>query len=399
MRLSSAAQANQRMVDRLIAEGAVWSPPLVAAFRATPRHSFLDRVFQYQRKSDRWREIITRDPDAQEVSVLYSDRALITRLASAGAGHAPVPVSSSTQPSLMAQMLEDIKLQAGISVLEVGTGTGYNAALLSHVVGPGLVTSVEVDREVLAEAWDHLRKYSDRKVALKHADGRSGFPESAPYDRIIVTAATPDLEPAWLEQLADKGLLVAPLALAPGLAFIVRGAVTEGVFHGRLTRAAYFMPLRAENEPGLSDLQSALPSGEMPRLEAPWVGWFDRRRTRSSWLGFSQSMAFLGFVQGMGIHYRVGEDGQPFYGVSRGTSHCWFGLREWQVNGEGGRMLGISLWQEFLNAGGPWPTDFRLRASPRGGLRPGHRTAFIRQDERCQQLWELPESRDRPGWF
>jgi hypothetical protein len=146
-------------------------------------------------------------------------------------------------------------------------------------------------------------------------------------------------------------------------------------------------------------LQSVLPSGEMPRLEAPWVGWFDRRRTRSSWLGFSQSMAFLGFVQGMGIHYRVGEDGQPFYGVSKGASHCWFGLREWQVNGEGGRMLGISLWQEFLNAGGPWPTEFRLRATPRGGLRPGHRAAFIRQGERCQQLWELPESRDRPGWF
>jgi protein-L-isoaspartate(D-aspartate) O-methyltransferase len=399
MRLSSAEHANQRMVDRLIAEGALWSPPLVAAFRATPRHSFLDRVFQYQRKSDRWREIITREPDAQELQLLYSDRALITRLASPGQGRALVPVSSSTQPSLMAQMLEDIKLQAGNSVLEVGAGTGYNAALLSYIVGPGLVTSVEVDREVLAEAWDHLRKFPDRTVALKHADGRSGHPQSAPFDRIMVTAATPDLEPAWLEQLADKGLLVAPLALASGLAYIVRGTVTEGIFHGRLTRAAYFMPLRTEDEAGPSDLQSVLPSGDLPRLKAPWAGWFDRRRSRSSWLGFSQSMAFLGFVQRLGIHYRVGEDGQPFYGVSRGDSHCWFGPREWQVNGEGGRMLGFSLWEEFLDAGGPWPTEFRLRAAPRGGLRTGPRAAFIRQGERCQQLWELPESRDRPGWF
>src|SRR5207302_7258083 len=58
---SRADQANQQMVDRLIAEGALWSPPLIAAFRATPRHCFLHRVFQYQRKHDRWREILTGD--------------------------------------------------------------------------------------------------------------------------------------------------------------------------------------------------------------------------------------------------------------------------------------------------------------------------------------------------
>ncbi len=113
MRPSSAEQANQQMVDRLIAEGALWSAPLIAAFRATPRHCFLDRVFQYQSKSDLWREIITREPDARDLRVLYSDRALITRLGSPGHGRAQVPVSSSTQPSLMAQMLEDIKLQTG----------------------------------------------------------------------------------------------------------------------------------------------------------------------------------------------------------------------------------------------------------------------------------------------
>src|SRR5947209_7842203 len=62
MASSAAEQANQRMVDRLIAEGSLWSLPVIAAFRATPRHAFLDRVFQYRRTDQRWHEVITRDP-------------------------------------------------------------------------------------------------------------------------------------------------------------------------------------------------------------------------------------------------------------------------------------------------------------------------------------------------
>src|SRR5215831_15595603 len=82
MALSIADRANQEMVDRLISEGALWSVPIIAAFRATPRHRFLDRVFQYSRKSERWREVITRDPGREELRIVYSDRALITHLGS-----------------------------------------------------------------------------------------------------------------------------------------------------------------------------------------------------------------------------------------------------------------------------------------------------------------------------
>ena len=66
----------------------------------------------------------------------------------------------------------------GQRVLEIGAGTGYNAALLAHVVGPGR-SSVDVDREVLAEAWDHLRAFPERRVTFQHADGRAGYPAGA----------------------------------------------------------------------------------------------------------------------------------------------------------------------------------------------------------------------------
>src|SRR5262249_1692926 len=232
--------------------------------------------------------------------IIYSDRALITHVSPGRRDEPVTPISSSSQPSLMAQMLEDLSLAHGQRVLEIGAGTGYNAALLAHVVGPGRVTSIDVDRNVLSEAWDHLRGFSEREVQLHHADGRSGFPEEAPYDRIMVTAATPDLEPAWMEQLAPGSVLVAPLALAPGLAYVVRGTFVAGTWEGRLTRAAFFMPLRAEGEAGVAE-EEVPPDAEAGQVEpAPWVGWFDRRRPRANWLSFAQALAFYGWLRDLG---------------------------------------------------------------------------------------------------
>jgi protein-L-isoaspartate(D-aspartate) O-methyltransferase len=401
MQATAAEQANQELVDRLIAQGALWSPGLIAAFRTTPRHRFLDRVFQYQRKHDHWRELITRDPGPEELNVVYSDRALITRLSPATRQAPALPISSSSQPSLMAQMLEDLQLAPGQRTLEVGAGTGYNAALLAHVVGPDLVTSVDVDREVLSEAWDHLRAFPDRRVQLQHADGRQGYAPAAPFDRLMVTAATPDLEPAWLQQLGESGLLLAPLVLAPGLAYLVRGSVRGGVFCGQLTRAAYFMPLRAEGEAGEAELDALPAPGGFKKLPAPWAGWFDRKRPRGGWLSFIQSLVFFGLLRGLRVSYQTLADNQATFAVSEpAAGHvCWFGASYWQVSGSVGRDLGAGLWRAFLDAGGPWPTEFRLRASPGGGLTLSDaRVGYLRQGPRCQQAWELIEPRERPAW-
>jgi protein-L-isoaspartate(D-aspartate) O-methyltransferase len=388
------------MVDRMIGLGSLWSPGLIAAFRDTPRHRFLHRVYQFQRRAGRWREVVTRDPGPDELRLLYSDRALITRLSPAPRAGAPVPISSSSQPSLMAQMLEDLRPRPGQRVLEVGAGTGYNAALLAHVAGPGRVWSIDVDRQVLSEAWEHLNAFPGRHVELRHADGRCGYAEAAPFDRIMVTAATPDLEPAWLEQLAPGGLLLAPLALAPGLAFVLCGTVTDGTFEGRLTRAAFFMPLRAEGEavvPG----SEAPPAGPFANVRAPWAGWFERRRPRPGWLGFVQSLALYAFLRGLRVSYQSLPDGETTFGVAEpdGTA-CWLGESAWHVVGEAGRALGERLWRAFLDAGGPWPTEFRLRASPRGEVAPGGgREVYKRQGPRCRQVWELIEPRERPAWL
>ncbi|HKI36827.1 MAG TPA: methyltransferase domain-containing protein [Gemmataceae bacterium] len=398
---TAARQANEAMVDRLIGLGALWSPPLIAAFRETPRHLFLHRVYQYQRRAGRWREVPGRDPGPDVLRLLYADRALITRLSPGSRTEGPVPISSSSQPSLMAQMLEDLKPGPGQRVLEVGAGTGYNAALLAHAAGPGQVWSIDVDRQVLSEAWDHLHSFAGRRVELRHADGRCGYAEAAPFDRVMVTAATPDLEPAWLEQLAPGGLLLAPLALAPGLAFVVCGGVADGIFEGRLTRAAFFMPLRSEGETGGAGAEAPRP-GPFTTLPAPWADWFDRKRSRPGWLGFIQALAFYALLRGLRLSYQALADGEATFGVADPDERtwCWLGEEAWHVTGEAGRELGVRLWRAFLDAGGPWPTEFRLRASPCGELAVGEgREVYERQGPRCRQVWELVEPRERPAWL
>lgn len=391
MPATRARQANQKMVDRLIAEGTLWSPPLISAFRHTPRHLFLDRVFQREGPA-RWRETLVRDAGPEELSLIYSDRALITRVSPDG-----VAISSSSQPSLMAQMLEDLQLEPGQRVLEIGAGTGYNAALLAHVVGPGNVHSADVDRETLSEAYAHLKPFAERGVRLHHADGRGGLPGYAPFDRILVAAAAVDLEPAWLEQLAPGGQVLAPLELAPGLAFLALGTVRDSTFDGHLTRAAYFMPLRAEAESGEREREPAVAS-TLQQLPAPWADWFDEGRPRLRWLQFVQSLVFFGFLRGLEARQRGGDElgllgvggaGQP-------EMVCWFGRQTWYVSGTQGRDLGWELWRAFLDAGGPWPTEFRLRRRADGAIPEAGARVHTQQGPRCRHVWELPQTRTRP---
>jgi protein-L-isoaspartate O-methyltransferase len=402
-------QAHQRLIDQLIARGALWSRPLIAAFRSTPRHLFLDRVYHFQRQEGNWRVVPTQPLDKAGVKLVFSDRALITRLSPSGPGQSPTPISSSSQPSLMAQMLEDLQPAGGLRVLEIGAGTGYNAALLA--AAGCRVVSVDVDRRVLAEAEVHLEAFPERRVEFLHADGREPLAGGRSFDRIMVTAATPDLEPAWLEQVRDGGSVLAPLALAPGLACTVRGRVYAGVFEGRLVRPAYFMPLREEEEVTGPDPTASLGTLPLPaklhRVAAPWGDWTERRTLPGAPV-YPQALAFLAWLEGLTVTFQTGPDDRPTYGVGdlvQGHA-CWLGQREWRVTGDAGHDLGTRLWRTFLDAGGPWPTEFRLRAWPLHGPTPAFvddtpaaRLSYHRDGPRCRQLWQLLDPRERPGWF
>ena len=107
---------------------------------------------------------------------------------------------------------EPLGLREGHRFLEVGVGSGYGTSLAREVVGPeGLVVAVDIDAATLAFARENLQRAGYSDVVLVHGDGGLGYPEHAPYNRICVTAACPDVPPPLMQQLAARGRLIAPV--------------------------------------------------------------------------------------------------------------------------------------------------------------------------------------------
>lgn len=175
------------MVDDLVAGGRIRTAAVERAFRVVPRHLFL--------------------PDIP-LEQAYQDEAVATKWQDG------VAISSASQPAMMAIMLEQLEARPGHRVLEVGAGTGYNAALLAELVAPGgAVVAVDIDDDLTRGAAGHLRSAGAGPVTLATRDGALGYPELAPYDRVVLTVGSWDVQPAWWRQLAPGGRLLLPLSV------------------------------------------------------------------------------------------------------------------------------------------------------------------------------------------
>lgn len=233
-----AGAARAALVREIGASGAFDADPVWrGAFAAVPRHLFVPYYYVgvvggYER---RWGEHPDRVARELWLRGAYEDTPLAIRLRDGEL------LSSSSQPSLMALMLAGLDLRDGQRVLEIGTGSGYNAALLAHRLGDDdLVTTVDLDPEITETARRHLDA-AGHHPAVVTGDGARGVPARAPYDRIIATCALPSVPRAWLAQCRPGGRILAPFATGL-LALTVHDAGhAEGRF---LHTPAYFVPLR-----------------------------------------------------------------------------------------------------------------------------------------------------------
>jgi len=146
-----------------------------------------------------------------------------------------------SQPYIVALMTDLLNPQADHVVLEVGTGSGYQAAVLSGLVRQ--VYSVEVIPELAAEAQERLARLGCRNVGVTVGDGNSGWPEHAPYDGIIVTAATPQVPAALLAQLRNNSRMVIPLGQSGSQRLVSIEKTGHGVVSERDVLAVAFVPL------------------------------------------------------------------------------------------------------------------------------------------------------------
>ena len=181
------AQRRTGLVRELRDLGVIHSPSIDRAFRVVPRHLFIPHV---------------------TIDDAYADRAIPVKLEDG------VAISSASQPAMIAEMLEQLALRPAERVLEIGAGTGYNAALLAELVGPaGLVVTIDIDDDLVEGARRHLDEAGYRDVRTRCADGTDGDPDDAPFDAIIAAVALADVPVSWFDQLRVGGRLVMPLAL------------------------------------------------------------------------------------------------------------------------------------------------------------------------------------------
>jgi len=204
-----------QMVEEQIAARGVSDSAVLAAMRTVPRHRFA--------------------PD-HSPELVYSDR--------------PLPIGHEqtiSQPYIVARMTALVGPDATDRVLEIGTGSGYQAAVLGEIVDS--VFTVEIIPELAAIATKRLRRLGYRNVVVRSADGFQGWPEHAPFDAIVVTAAPEEIPPPLVDQLANGGRMIVPVGPTGGtqqLTLITKSA--DGDVSRQALAPVRFVPFLRTNE-------------------------------------------------------------------------------------------------------------------------------------------------------
>lgn len=379
-------------VDGLVGRGVVRSAGVERAFRAVRRDLFVERFWvgrdsAYEVGADGW--------SAEALGLVYADEALITRRDADGS-----PMSSASQPSVVAMMLEALDLEPGMRVLEIGAGTGYNAALMAEVVGdPRLVTTIDIDPDVVAQTRGLLARAGYGAVEVICGDGALGHAASAPFDRVVATVGCSDISWDWVEQMHPDGLLLVPLDHGGSHPLVKLRLGATGRMTGRIVGWTGFMRMRGDLEtsgpwalrppdvdgrapdavrPLFPALERALAdSSPVTDTEAEW--W----RMPSAWYDFHffaclcDRRAYRG-PEGLGL---VDDDGASAALIRRD------GVRVWGGSG---------LYEELETAYGRWErlgapelSLWEVEVVPRGAQSPefvGSEEVFVVERGRSRQV-------------
>ncbi len=237
----SSPEHTQRMrshfTEQLIANYLPNHPQIANAFRAVDRAHFIPRQYQHRN------------------NLAYEDKVI------------PLQEGSTiSQPSLVARMLTYLNVKEGQNVLEVGSASGYQAALLGELVGPrGSVHTIEINHELVEHASAALQTYPN--VTVHEADGTHGIPAHAPYDRIIVTAAGTEVPVALRDQLAVGGLLLMPVGPQnkPQKLILLRKVADDDWDAETLSGDVLFVPFRGFTPKGQDAEQSLVVRDSPPK--------------------------------------------------------------------------------------------------------------------------------------
>lgn len=284
---ATAEQLRNALVDQIRKEGHATNPAAEAALRTVPRHLFV--------------------PDAS-LEEAYANQPVHVKYDTDGTS-----ISCASQPAVVALMLDQLDAQPGERILELGAGTGYNAALIAHLVGDtGHVTTIDVDDDLVDGARKHLAAAGYTNVEALTRDGAVGHADGAPYDRIIATVGAHGIPNAWLDQLAPGGLLVVPQRIKGSVSRSIVYERRDGRWVSLSSEMNTFMPLRrgiADDDRRIIPLTAdgtvrlQAPAGtpidaealalvlEEPRVEE-WTGMTVRAMESPEWMELFVSCSF-----------------------------------------------------------------------------------------------------------
>lgn len=212
----------EKLLTHLRQQGLFRAYGVEDAFKNVPRHEFIPHITP---------------------SDAYADNAIPLKRDGEG-----IVTSSISQPTMIAIMLNQLALKPGDNVLEIGTATGYNAALMQTIVGDaGRITTVEIDADLVEMAQQNLTRMHFSRVAVVHADGAGGYAPRAAYDHILATAGTWDIPPAWVQQLKHNGTIVAPLWIDGIQLSAVLKQQPDGTLYSEDNRPCAFVRMLGEN--------------------------------------------------------------------------------------------------------------------------------------------------------
>jgi protein-L-isoaspartate O-methyltransferase len=242
------------LVDELTEEG-ILVEPWRSAFLAVPREVFIPEVIWRYNDDDDLVALHRAEEPQEWLHRAYGPGYVITQVDDGTPvgpeGRGREATSSASRPDIVALMLAAGRVEPGMRVLEIGTGTGYTAALLAHYLGAGNVTTIEIDPMLAARARTALATAGYGEVTVITGDGTHGDPEGAPFDRVLSTVAAPRVPYQWVAQTRPGGLIVTPWgstykhAGLLSLAVDGNGTATGGLINTTIS----FMELRDQRIP------------------------------------------------------------------------------------------------------------------------------------------------------
>ncbi|HEY6421953.1 MAG TPA: methyltransferase domain-containing protein [Pseudonocardiaceae bacterium] len=250
----------RQLAEQLTAAGKLTSAVWRDAVCAVPRHELVPEVFRQDRidqYDETWRQLDTATGAGREewLDQVYSTAALITALDRTS--EPPRLLSTSSMPGLMTRMLETLDVRDGNRVLEIGTGTGYNAALLCHRLGDANVFSVDIEPHLVDLAHQRLARLGYHPT-LVASDGAAGLPEDAPFDRIIATCSVPAVPWEWVTQARLGGVILTDLKTS--------------LLAGSLVRLTRYPTVRRDRSTGPTRLSWAYATTPSVRAQPPFPG-------------------------------------------------------------------------------------------------------------------------------